>query len=257
MIILAIVAEKGGCAKTTTSATLAAILAEQGKKVLCLDINEQGDLTDTLNTEPGTGGSLELFEGTPAAELIRNTATKGIDVIAGTDSLATIEMKVSPERRDRPFILKAALKPLKRQYDYCIIDAPGNFNVAFLNALTAADSVIIPAQADYYSLKNITTLIKNIRFVKEELNPGLHVDGILLTRYQARRNVSKSAVDTLEAAREALGTRLFAARIRENSKIAEAPGHKTTVIKYAPNSNGAADYKEFAKEYMNILKGRN
>ena len=140
--------------------------------------------------------------------------------------------------------------------DYCIIDAPGAFNSAFLNALVASDSLVIPAQADYYSLKNIPTLIKNIRYVKSELNPALHVDGILLTRYQGRRNISKTAVETLEAAREALGTRVFNAKIRENVRIAEAPGHKKTVMQYAPNSPGADDYRAFYNEYKPILDGQ-
>ena len=256
MLISTIVAQKGGVSKTTTAATLAAALAERGSRILCIDLNEQADLTDTLAAAEGTGGSLELFAGTPAAELIRPTANKNIDVIAGADNLATLEAVVSKASKGKAFILRAALKPIRRKYDYCIIDAPGAFNSAFLNALAAADSLIIPAQADYYSLKNIPTLIKNIRYVKSELNPGLSVDGILLTRYQGRRNISKTAVETLEAAREALETRVFKTKIRENSKIAEAPGHRQSVLTYAPSSNGAKDYRAFIEEYMEILQGR-
>ena len=256
MIKIVVMAQKGGVGKTTTAATLAAALAEKGKRVLCIDLNEQGDLTDTLAAAAGSGGSLELFAGTPAAQLIRKTGTPGIDVIAGADNLATLEAAIEPAAKGRAFTLLAALKPVRGKYNYCIIDAPGAFNVASVNALTAADSVIIPAQADYYSLKNITTLIKNIRYVKQNLNPVLIVDGILLTRYQGRRNISKTAADTLEAAREALGTRLFNAKIRENVKIAEAPGRRSTVIQYAPASKGAEDYRAFIKEYMNILRER-
>jgi len=256
MLKITIVAQKGGVGKTTTAATLAAALAERGSRVLCIDLNEQGDLTDTMAAADGSGGSLELFAGKPAAELIRNTGTPGVDIIAGADNLATLETAIKPAAKGRAFTLLAALKPVQRKYDYCIIDAPGAFNIAFLNALAAANSVIIPAQADYYSLKNITTLIKNIRYVKQELNPGLTVDGILLTRYNGRRNISKTAADTLEAAREALGTRLFNAKIRENVKIAEAPAHRETVIQYAPASNGAEDYRAFIEEYMNILRER-
>ena len=256
MVIITIVAQKGGVGKTTTAATLAAALAEQGSRVLCVDLNQQADLTDTLTAAAGSGGSLELFKGEPAGKLIRKTATPNIDIIAGADNLATLEAVTGAAGKGRPFLLRAALKPVKSKYQFCIIDAPGAFDLAFLNALAAADSIIIPAQADYYSLKNIPTLIKNIRFVKEELNPRLCVDGILLTRYQGQRNISKMAADTLEAAREALGTRLFNSRIRENVKIAEAPGHKATVITYAPGSNGAADYRAFIEEYMNILEER-
>ena len=249
-------AQKGGVGKSTCAVTLATALAEQGNRVLCIDLNEQADMTDTLAAAEGTGGSLELFAGTPAAELIRPTATPNIDIIVGADNLATLEAVVSRAGKNRPFLLRAALKSVSRKYQFCIIDAPGAFNSAFLNALAAADSLIIPAQADFYSLKNIPTLIKNIRYVKQELNPGLNVDGILLTRYQGRRNISKTAVETLEAAREALGTRVFKTKIRENSKIAEAPGHRQSVLTYAPSSNGAADYRAFFEEYMNILRER-
>ena len=115
-MLITIVAQKGGVAKTTTAVSLATALAEKGNRVLCIDLNEQGDLTDTLAAAEGTGGSLELFAGTPTAELIRPTANKNIDIIAGADNLATLEAVVSRAGKDKPFLLRAALKPVSRKY---------------------------------------------------------------------------------------------------------------------------------------------
>lgn len=245
-----VLSQKGGTGKTTTAVTLAEGLAQKRNQVLCIDLNDQADLSDTLGAAGNTSGSLELFTGTPAAKLIRPANIENVDLIPGAAALATLDGKIPQEQKSRAFILKAALKPVKGKYHYCIIDAPGSFNLAFLNALAAADVVIIPAHADYYSLKGIGRLIENIRYVKGNLNPGLKVAGILLTRYNGRRNISKTAIDTLEAARGALGTKLFKAKIRESVKITEAPAHRQTILKYAPGSNGAADYMEFINEFL-------
>ncbi len=257
MKIIVVVSQKGGTGKTITASVLAEGLTKRGKRtnrVLCIDLNDQADLTDTLGIlEPGPG-SLELFTGTPAAKLIKPANIELVDIIPGRDALATLENTIPQDKKDRAFLLKASLKPISGLYRYCIIDAPGSFNLALLNALSAADNVIIPAQADYYSLKGISRLISNIRFVQGNLNPGLKVAGILITRYNGRRNVSKEVVETLNAAKDALGTKVFNAKIRENSKITEAPLRRKTVLSYAPNSNGAADYMEFINEF---LGGRN
>lgn len=253
-IIIAVISQKGGTAKTTTAGVLAAGLAEAGNRVLCIDANEQGDLSDTFAAEPG-GGTLELLTGTDAARLIRKTNQPGVYIITGDERLATAERLIKTEGPERGLILKASLRPIKRDFDYCIIDAPGSFNTLMLNALGAADRVIIPVQPDFYSLKSINRLIKNVRYVKENINPTLRTDGILLTRYQGRRNISKETAEILQDAQEALGTRLFNTRIRENARITEAPGHRKTILQYAPTSNGAIDYRAFIAEYQAILKG--
>lgn len=250
MRIITIVAQKGGTGKTTTAATLAEGLAQKGNRVLCIDLNDQADLSDTLGVNGDAAGTLQLFTGTPARDIIQAANINNVDIIPAADNLATLDGEIPKDRKGRAFLLKAALQPIRSRYRYCIIDAPGTFNTAFLNALSAADTVIIPALPDYYSLKGIGRLIENIRFVQGSLNPGLKVAGILLTRYNGRRNISKTTVETLEAARDALGTKLFKAKIRESTKIAEAPARRETVLKYAAGSPAAADYMDFINEFL-------
>lgn len=256
MKVIAVVSQKGGVGKTTTAATLAALMAADGFRVLCIDLNEQGDLTDTLAATPGNGGALELLTGTDPAKLIRETNIKRVDVIAGSELLGTLESKIQKQGTERAMLLANALRPLRRVYRYCILDTPGSFNTAMLNALGVADSIIIPAQADYYSLKGIGRLINNIKFARNSINYKLKVGGILLTRYQPRRNLSRDTVEIIKDAENQLGTKLFDTKIRENVKTAEAPGCHKTVIEYAPTSTGADDYRDFYKEFMNTLEGK-
>lgn len=252
--VIACTAQKGGCGKSTTVMSMADYLSRKGKKTLVIDLNEQGDLSDTLGAETQTSGAGEVLKGKPIEAIARETNLQGVDILTGAENLALLEREISITGTDRALILKKALKKLGRKYDYIVIDAPGAFNTAFLNALAAADSVVIPAMADYYNLKGIRRLIDNIRTV-QEINPRLKVDGILLTRYQGRRNLTKDTIEVLQGAETALQTKLFNAKIRENSKIAEAPGRKESVLTYAPGSIGADDYKEFLKEYFNIITG--
>lgn len=250
MQTIVVLSQKGGTGKTTSAVTLADGLARKGRRVLCIDINEQADLSDTLGITGDVAGSMELFTGTAAFKLIRHTNIENVDIIPGSAALATLEGKIPQDKKGRAFLLRDALKPINGKYSYCIVDAPGSFNTALLNALSAADTLIITAQADYYSLKGIGRLIDNIRYVKSALNPALYVAGILITRYNGRRNVSKAAIEALEAARESLGTKVFKAKIRESAKITEAPGNRKTVLRHAPGSNGAADYMEFINEFL-------
>lgn len=253
--VIACTAQKGGCGKSTTVATMADYLSRKGRKALVIDLNEQGDLSDTLGAQAQTSGAGEVLKGKPIAEEIRKTNLQGIDILTGAENLAMLERVISITGRERALILKNALRTLGRKYDYIVIDAPGSFNTAFLNALAAADRIVIPATADYYNLKGIRRLIDNIKTIKQGINPGLKVDGILLTRYQGRRNLTKDTIEILQGAEKALQTKLFNAKIRENSKIAEAPGRRASVLTYAPGSIGADDYNAFLKEYFNIITG--
>ena len=255
MKVIAIVAQKGGTAKTTTAMTIASYLSGKGKKTLVIDFNEQGDLTDTLGAEAITSGAGEVLKGKPITEAVQKTNLQGVDILTGAENLALLESEISITGREKALILKKALRTVRNDYNYCVIDAPGGFNTAFLNALGASHSVIIPATPDYYNLKGIRRLIDNIETVKRDINPRLKVDGILLTRYQGRRNLTKDTIEVLQGAETALQTKLFNAKIRENAKIAEAPGHRESVLTYAPASIGADDYNEFLKEYFNIITG--
>ncbi len=256
MKVITIANQKGGAGKTTTAAALAAMLAGDGFRVLCIDLNDQMDFSETLGVTAGSRGSIGLFTGEDPAELVKETNLLRVEMIPAGEEIALLDMKLQTTGKERALLLEKALKPLRRAYRYCIIDAPGTFNTAMLNSLAVSDMVIIPAQPDVYSLKGIRRIISNIRQVQSTLNPGLRIAGILLTRYQGRRNLSKEAIGVLQAAETTIGAKLFKSKIRENSKIAEAPGHRKTVIEYAPTSNGAADYKAFYNELMELMEER-
>lgn len=251
MHTIAVVAQKGGSGKTTTAAVIADYLSKMQRRTLAIDMNDQGDLTDTLGAAATTSGAAAVMNGKPIKEMIVKTNLEGVDILTGADEIALLEQTMKETGKERALKLRKALAEVKNDYDYCVIDAPGSFNSGMLNALLAADDVIIPATPDYFSLRGIKRLIDNIAAVKQS-HKALTVSGILLTRYQARRNLSKDVVETLQAAEKTLKTQLFHAKIRENIKIAEAPLHHQTVISYAPASNGAEDYTAFLKEYLKL-----
>lgn len=250
MKVIAIIAQKGGSGKTTTAAIMAAYLSGIRKRCLVIDLNDQADLSDTLGAATDTSGALKVLTGGQIIGTAAETNLVSIDILTGAEELARAESLIKAQGKERALILREALRPVRRYYNYCIIDAPGTFNTAMLNALAAADHIIIPAQADYYSLRGIKRLITNIQAVKQDINPGVKVDGILLTRYQGRRNLSRDIVEILQGAEAALQTKLFKTKIRESAKIAESPGRRQSVLSYAPNSPGAADYKDFLNEYF-------
>ena len=254
-ITIACTAQKGGCGKSTTVMTMADYLSRKGKKTLVIDLNEQGDISDTLGVITKTSGAGEVLKGKPIAETARKSNLPNVDILTGAENLAELDRDITITGRDKALILRKALQKLGQVYDYVLIDAPGGFNTAFLNAIATADNIIIPATPDYYNLKGIKRLIANIRTIQQTVNPGLRVDGILLTRYQGRRNLSKNTIGVLQQLESELQTKLFNAKIRENSKIAEAPSYQKSVLTHAPGSIGADDYNEFMKEYFNLITG--
>lgn len=250
MRVVSVISFKGGTAKTTTSGVLAVGLAERGHKVLLVDANQQGDLTDTFGGSASVGGVIDLLTGTPVEKLIQATNTLRVSLIAGSQGVARAGELIEEKGTARAEILSRALRPVRREYRYCVIDSPGAFDITFLNALAVSDDVIITALPEYYSVKNVGELIRNIRFVKETLNHKINVAGILLTRYQGRKNLTKDTESALREAESVLGTRVFQTHIRENSKVGEAPARRQTILTYDARSNGAIDYRNFIDEYL-------
>ena len=243
--IIAIVNRRGGCGKTSTAHAIGAGLAHKGFKVLFVDMDSQANLTyDEGRTAKGAT-TLEVLTGHATAEEAAMKCNNGY-IIPASDSLAGADVIITGTGKE--YKLKEALEPLKDKFDYIIIDTPPALGTLTANALTAANSVIIPAQAEIHSLQGIGLLNETITAVKKYCNPSLTIKGILLTRYNGRAIISKDMKDNLEAIAQQLNTKLFPVPIRECTAVKEAQATRLDIFTYAPNSNAAQDYEELLKE---------
>lgn len=243
METISITNQKGGTGKSTTALALGAALKKKGHKVLFIDLDAQGNLTYALGaTGLNTLNAMELLEGKAQADKIQG------DIIASTPELAAAERALN--KTGKEYKLKEALQSIKPLYDYIIIDTPPSMGILTINALTASDSVIIPAQADIFSLQGITQIKETIDAVREYCNKALKVKGIVLTRFNGRAIISKDLADVLKAEADKLGTRLFNTRIRECTALKEAQASQQDIFSYAPASNGASDYMQLTKEVL-------
>jgi len=241
MEIISITNQKGGTGKSTTALALGAALKRKGHKVLYIDLDAQGNLTYALGaTGLNTLNAMDLLNG-KAGEI------KG-DIIASTPELAAAEQTLN--KTGKEYKLKEALRGIKNKYDYIIIDTPPSMGILTINALTASDSVLIPAQADIFSLQGITQIKDTIDAVREYCNKALKVKGIVLTRFNGRAIISKDLADVLKAEADKLGTKLFNVKIRECTALKEAQANQRDIFSYAPASNGASDYMELTKEVL-------
>lgn len=244
-MITAIINQKGGVGKSTTAAALAAGLRLKERKTLLIDLDAQQNLTYTA----GAKGDDEILNAlvfrADIRQAIQHTAQG--DIIAGCPALSNTEQYLRDEI-GKEYRLKEALKDLEREYDEIIIDTPPALGILTINALTAADRVIIPAQADAYSLQGIAQLRGTLAAVKQYTNPDLQIAGILLTRYNARATLSRKIDEMAQQIAETIGTKVFNIRIRENISIKEAQLLQKDIFSYAPKSKAAADYSEFIKE---------
>lgn len=242
---IAIINRRGGVGKTATAHALGAGLASKGYKVLFIDLDSQCNLTFDTGAKIGPLTSMEVLTGTATAqEAIQHV--QGYDIIAGSPSLAGADTSVDGTGKE--YRLREALEPVAGMYDYAIIDTPPALGVLTINALTASDSAIIPAQAEIHSLQGIGLLNEAIEAVKKYTNPGLSIRGILLTRYNGRAILSKDMRANLEAVAEELGTKVYPTPIRECISVKEAQALQQSVIQYAPRSNATADYMELINE---------
>lgn len=243
--IIAIVNRRGGVGKTATAHAIGAGLSLRGHKTLFVDLDSQCNLTFDVGGKTGPLTSMEVLSGTATAqEAIQHT--EGGDIIPASPSLAVADTTI--EGTGKEYRLKEALEPLAGEYDYIIIDTPPALGVLTVNALTACNSAIIPAQAEVHSIQGIGLLYDVIRAVQKYTNPALTIRGVLITRYNGRSILSKDMKSNLEATAKDLGTKVFDTPIRECTAIKEAQATQSDIFSYAPRSNATADYTALINE---------
>lgn len=246
---VAIANRKGGVGKTATAHALGAGLIRKGYRVLFIDLDSQCNLTDALGVDVKEveASSLDVLEGSSEA-LETIISTEGGDLLPASPSLATADKVIDGVGKE--YRLRDALKPLARRYDYIIIDTPPALGVLTINALTASNKVIIPAQADLYSLTGIEQLYGTIGAVQHFTNKKLSIDGILLTRYVGRSIISKDMRSNLEEVAQIIETKVYKTAIRECIAIREAQATHTDVFSYSRKSNASKDYEAFIEEFL-------
>lgn len=247
--IIAVTNQKGGVGKTTTSVNLSAALAEAGKKVLVLDIDPQGNATGGFgvdkNEVENTVYELMLSEST-IKDCILEEVIPNVSLIASDMNLAGLEIE-SIGMENKESLLKNELDWVKDKYDYIIIDCPPSLNTLTVNAMVAADSVLVPIQCEYYALEGLSQLIYTVNLVKERLNPNLAMEGVVFTMYDSRTNLSAQVVENV---RNNLKQHLFKTIIPRNIRLAEAPSYGEPITTYDPRSTGAESYRALAKELI-------
>ncbi len=247
--VIAIANQKGGVGKTTTSINLSASLAEKGKKVLIIDGDPQGNTTSGFGIEKNAL-DYTIYELILGDEGIKNCMIKNvlpnIDILPANVNLAAAEIElIGIDRKE--YILKREVDFIKEDYDYIIIDCPPSLNMLTINAMTCADSVLVPIQCEFYALEGLSQLIHTVNLVKERLNPKLQMEGVVFTMFDGRTNLS---VQVVENVKSHLSHKIFTTMIPRNIRLAEAPSHGLPINKYDAKSAGAEAYLQLAEELI-------
>jgi len=244
--VIAFANQKGGVAKTTTTLNLAAAFVEEGHRVLCVDMDPQGNLTMSQGIDPDAVEQSMydvLVHDLPIREVVRR---REVDVACSSIDLAGAEMAMAMKiGRERS--LAKALRPILEDYDFICVDTPPSLGLLTINALTAADQVIVPVQCEYLSMRGLIQLQNTLQMIRENLNPDVQIEGILPTMMDTRTLHAKEAIEILE---ENFGDRVFGARIRKTVRFAEAPVKGMSVLKYDPTGMAADSYRQLAKEVL-------
>ena len=245
--VIAVTNQKGGVGKTTTAINLSAFLAAEGKKVLAVDADQQGNTTSGLgldkNGVPLTIYDVFLGEAT-MAEVKQPTCVEGLEVVPANINLTGAEIELIGNEK-REFILREALAEMKDDYDFIIIDCPPSLNMITVNALVAADTVLVPIQCEYFALEGLEQLLHTVNLVKKRLNPDLEIEGIVFTMFDARTHLSLQVV---EEVKRSLGQNVYRTIIPRNVRLAEAPSHGLPITAYDRTSRGAVAYRAMAEE---------
>ena len=250
--IIAVSNQKGGVGKTTTSVNLAACVAEKGKRVLLVDIDPQGNASRGLGVADSTPSVYAVLLGEDSAgAAVRKTEFDNLSVLPSDMALAgaEIELVAIPERET---LLRKSLEAVRDQYDYIFIDCPPSLSLLTLNAMTAADSVLIPIQCEYYALEGVGQLMNTLQLVKKRLNPALEIEGVVLTMLDGRTNLGLQVVQEVK---KYFKSRVYGAIIPRNVRLSEAPSHGEPINVYDSRSTGAEAYRALAAEFIEWNEG--
>lgn len=249
--VIAVFNQKGGVGKTTTNVNLSASIGQMGKRVLVLDLDPQGNSTSGYGIEKSEVETT-IYEVLLGDDSIKDAIIKtdfdNIDIVAAATELAGAEIEFT-EIKEREYILKKAISEVKDDYDYVFVDCPPSLGMLTINCLTAVDSVLIPIQCEYYALEGVSQLMETISLIKKSLNPSLEIQGVVLSMFDGRANLS---IQVVEEVKKYFRGSVYTTLIPRNVRLAEAPSHGKPVIYYDSRCRGAVAYLELAEEFIDL-----